>query len=184
MRLVSATEEWVRKYLELAQDRNLPFTIWPSRMALLVAEGKDLVAGVMVYDSTGPFLFFEHLVTNETASYRIRHRAVSLMAGEMMNMCRLMGKVPQVAVKHRGVMKILERVGLRMPGAFMMTCGFNQLEKNDYEINDRNRSPRPILDASEPACGCQGAAATERATRGDTEEYPGIYASVLGGAAV
>lgn len=146
MRLVCATEEWVRKYLELAEDRKLPFTIWPSRMALLVAEGKDLVAGVMVYDSTGPFLFFEHLVTNETASYRTRHRAVSLMADELINMCRLMGKVPQVAVKHRGLEKILERVGLRKPGAFMMTCAFNQLEKHDYE---RSPQENPLADADD-----------------------------------
>lgn len=133
MRLVCATEEWLRKYLELAKDRQLPFDPWPSRMALLVAKGKELVAGVMVYDSTGPFLFFEHLITNETASYRTRHQAVSLMADELVSMCRHFGKVPQVAVRHRGVKKILERAGLRMPGAFMMTCAFNHLEKHDYE---------------------------------------------------
>lgn len=177
----------MRKYLELAQDRQLPFNIWPSRMALLVADGKDLVAGVMVYDSTGPFLFFEHLVTNETASYKTRHRAVSLMADELMNMCRLMGKVPQVAVKHRGVQRILERVGLRLPGSVMMTCEFTQLEKNDYEISngrDLGNPTRSLLDAPQPPGGFQSAAPTERAPRGDAEEHLGIYAQVLGGTAV
>jgi hypothetical protein len=178
MRLVCATEEWLRKYLALAEDRKLPFTIWPSRMALLVAEGKDLVAGVMVYDSTGPFIFFEHLVTNETATHRQRHRAVSMMADELMNMCRLLGKVPQVAVKHRGLQRILERVGLQMPGAFMMTCAFNQLERHDYETHDYQD---PKFNARKPPGSLTSAAPTERAPAGDPEEHLGVYASVLGG---
>lgn len=134
MKLVCATEYWVRKYLELAREREVPFDPWPSRMALLVVEGDELIAGVMVYDSTGPFLFFEHLVTNETATHRQRHRAVSLMAEELMSMCRHFGKVPQVGVKHRGLKRILERAGLKMPGSFMMTCAFNHLDQNDNEI--------------------------------------------------
>jgi hypothetical protein len=141
-------------------------------MCLLVAEGKELVAGVMVYDSTGPFLFFEHLVTNETASLRDRWRAVSLMAGEMMTMCRHVGKLPQVAVKHWGIQRILERAGLQMPGAKMMTCAFYQLETNDYE--------KPF-DAAKPSRRLSRAAPTEPSPPGDPEDDPGIYAQVLGG---
>lgn len=179
MRLVCASEHWLRKYLELAQDRKLPFDIWPSRFALLVAEGEDLVAGVMVYDSTGPFLFFEHLITNETATFRARHRAVSLMAQEMMSMCRHFGKVPQVAVKDTSLKKILERVGLRLPGAFMMTCNFTHLENNDYETRSYKD---PQFHAPQSPGGRSSAAPTEPAPAGDPAEHLGVYASVLGGA--
>jgi len=177
MRLVCATEYWVRKYLELARDREVPFEPWPSRLALLVAEGDELVAGVMVYDSTGPFLFFEHLVTNETATLRVRHRAVALMAEEMMNMCRLMGKVPQIAVRHRSIKAILERSGLQTAGAVVMTCGFNQLERQDAGKDTQNSRSYPAQHPHRRP----DSAPTERAPRGDPEEHLGVYASVLGG---
>lgn len=174
MRLVCATEEWLGKYLEVAEHRNVGFRIWPSRMALLVAEGKELVAGVMAYDTSGPFLFFEHLVTNETAPLRKRWEAVSMMATEMVSMCRHQGKVPQIAVRHRGVEKILERVGLQRPGAYMMTCAFHHLETNDYE--------KP-LDAFKHSRRISRAAPTERVPAGNPEDDLGVYAQVLGGAA-
>ncbi len=172
MRLVCATEEWLGKYLEVAKQRDIGFQIWPSRMSLLVAEGRNLIAGVMVYDSTGPFLFFEHLVTNESASLRARHRAVSLMADEMVSMCRHFGKVPQVSVRHRGIRAILERVGLQAPGATVMTCAFHHLETHDYE--------KPF-NASPTARRLSRSAPTEPSPPGDPEEHFGVYASVLGG---
>lgn len=175
MRLVCATEEWLGKYQDLAFQRGLGFKPWPSRIALLVAEGRELVAGVMVYDSTGPFLFFEHLLTNETAPPRTRWAAVSLMAEEMMTMCRHFGKVPQVTVRHKGIKKILERVGLVWPGAVVMTCGFDRLETNDYQK----------LPFFSPQCSrnCSRAAPTEPVPAGDSEDHLGVYAAVLGGAA-
>lgn len=172
MRLVCASEEWLGKYQDLCFQRGMAFRPWPSRLALLVAEGKELTAGVMVYDSTGPFLFFEHLVTNGTAPARNRWAAVSLMAEEMMSMCRHLGKVPQVAVRHKGIKRILKNAGLQDIGATVMTCGFNQLETNDYQKlpffapQHSNRSSR--------------AASTEPSPPGDTEDYLGVYASVLG----
>lgn len=177
MRLVCATEEWLGKYLEVARHRRVPFNIWPSRTALLVADNvrdmDQLVAGVMVYESTGPFLFFEHLVTNLYATKKQRHRAVSLMATEMMSMCRHFGKLPQIAVKPgSGVEKILERVGLQKPGAVMMTCAFYHLETHDYE--------KPF-NASPTARRLSRSAPTEPSPPGDPEEHFGVYASVLGG---
>ncbi len=174
MRLVCATAQWLGKYQELAFQRNLGFEPWPSRLALLVAEGQELIAGVMVYDSTGPFLFFEHLITNETAPARTRWAAVSLMAEEMMTMCRHFGKVPQITVRHKGIRRILERVGLVWPGMGVMTCTFDQLETNDYQ-------KLPYFAAQHPR-SCSRTAPTEPSPSGDTEDGLGIYASVLGGA--
>lgn len=171
MRLVCATEEWLGKYLDIANHRDIGFRIWPSRMSILVAEGKELIAGVMVYDSTGPFLFFEHLLTNETASLRKRHAAVNLMAQELMSMCRHFGKVPQVSVRHRGIRKILERVGLQAPGATVMTCAFYHLETHEQKSFDATSATRRL----------SRSAPTEPAPFGDPEEHLGIYASVLGG---
>ena len=174
MRLVCATEQWLGKYQEVCQARNLGFRPWPSRLALMVAEGMELVAGVMVYDSTGPFLFFEHLVTNPAARPRNRWAAVSLMAEEMMTMCRLFGKVPQVTVTHKGVKRILERAGLVWPGAVVMTCGFDQLETNDYQ-------KLPYFAPQHPRRR-EDSAPTDRAPPGDPEDGAGIHAPLPGGA--
>ncbi len=174
MRLVCATEQWLGKYQELARARNLGFQPWPSRMAILAVDGQDLLAGVMVYDSTGPFLFFEHLITNPDVSPRARWAAVSSMAEEMMSMCRHFGKVPQVTVRHKGIKRILERVGLVWPGAGVMTCGFDQLETHDYQ-------KLPYF-AHQHSRSSSRAAPTEPSPPGDSEDGLGIYAEVLGGA--
>ena len=171
MRLVCATEEWLGKYLRIGRQRDIGFQIWPSRMAILVAEGKELIAGVMVYDSTGPFLFFEHLLTDPEAPLRKRHHAVTLMAQELMHMCRHFGKVPQVSVRHRGIQRILERVGLQAPGATVMTCAFYHLETHEQKSIDAPSATRRL----------SRAAPTEPAPFGDPEEHLGVYASVLGG---
>jgi hypothetical protein len=174
MRLVCATNDWMRKYTELCEDRGLGFEPWPSRLSVMVAEGKELVAGVMVYDSTGPFLFFEHLVTNETASLRQRYHAADILVGECVRMCRLMGKVPMVQVRHKGIKRILEKHGLVAPGAFFMTCHFSNLETHDNEESlATTKHPRRLKDS----------APTERAPLGDPEDDLGVYAQVLGGAA-
>jgi hypothetical protein len=143
-------------------------------MALLAAEGLELIAGVMVYDSTGPFLFFEHLITNETAPARTRWAAVSLMAEEMMSMCRHVGKVPQVTVRHTGIKKILKRAGLVSFGAEVMTCGFERLETNDYQKLPYFAPQHPYRSPDSTA--------TEPAPPGDSADGLGIYAEVLGGA--
>ncbi len=174
MKLVCATEEWLGKYQDLAFQRNLGFRPWPSRLALLVADGPELIAGAMVYDSTGPFLFFEHLITNETAPARMRWAAVSLMAEDMMSMCRHFGKVPQITVRHKGLVKILKRAGLQWPGAIVMTCGFERLETNDYQ-------KLPYFASQHPRSSSYSAA-TEPAPPGDPEDGLGVYAEVLGGA--
>ena len=174
MKLVCASEEWLGKYQELAFQRKLSFRPWPSRLSLLVAEGKELIAGVMVYDSTGPFLFFEHLITNETAPLRTRWAAVSIMAEEMMNMCRHLGKVPQVTVRHKGIKRILEKAGLQWPGAIVMTCGFDQLEKNDY-------TRLPYFAPQYSRC-CKDSTPTDRPPPGDPANGAGVHSEVFGGA--
>lgn len=172
MKLVCLTNDWVRKYNELCEHRNLGYEPWPSRLGVLIAEGKELVAGVMVYDSTGPFLFFEHLVTNETASLKDRYRAADLLVGECVRMCRLMGKVPMVQVRHKGIKRLLEKHGLVAPGAFFMTCHFGNLETHDYEVSlSARKHPRRVPDS----------APTERSPPGDPEDDLGVYAQVSGG---
>lgn len=172
MRLVCVTEHWMRKYQELFQTRELGYTPWASRLALFVANGDELVAGVMVYDTSGPFLFFEHLVTNPAVSHRQRWMAVDMMAAEMLTMCRHAGKLPQVIVKHRGIAQILKRYGLRETGAVSLTCEIKDLDTHDYE--------KPQF-AAQHSGRFKDSAPTERAPAGDAEDDPGVYAEVLGG---
>jgi hypothetical protein len=175
MRLVCGTPDWMRKYSELCGDRQLGYEPWPSRLTVFIAEGKELVAGVMVYDTTGPFLFFEHLVTNETASLRARYRAVNLLVEECLSMCRHLGKLPQVMVQHVGIKRILEKHGLVAPGAFCMTCHFANLEKSNdqQEPFAAAKHPRKLADST----------LTEPAPPGHPAGDLGIYDSVLGGSA-
>lgn len=172
MKLVCVTEHWMRKYQELFRERELGYVPWASRQALFVAHEDELVAGVMVYDTSGPFLFFEHLVTNPKVTPKRRWMAVDIMAGEMMTMCRHAGKLPQVIVKHRGIAQILKRYGLRETGAVSLTCEIKDLETHDYE--------KPQF-----AAQCSGrfkdSAPTERAPAGDAADDLGVYAQVLGG---
>lgn len=150
MRLVCGTEEWARKYLEICEHRELPFTPWMCRNPILVADGKELIAGVMVYDTAGPFVFFEHYVTNQTATLRQRYRASDLVAQEVVNVSRALGKLPQVIIKHKGIQRFLERYGLRVTGAYSMTCTLKDLEKHEqtdptapHHANRRQSSAPP-----------------------------------------
>ena len=133
MRLVCCTEPWLGKYKDLCFQR-AGFEPWPSRLGLLVADGPELIAGVMAYDTTGPFVFFEHLVTNETAHPRLRWAAVDMIAGEVLNVCRLMGKMPQMLIRHKGIERIIKKHGLQSTKAVAWSCAFQNLEKHDYEI--------------------------------------------------
>ena len=65
MRIVCVSDDWSRKYLELCKAREMTYIPWLSRLAVFVVEGDVLLCGVQVYDTTGPFLFFEHLVTDK-----------------------------------------------------------------------------------------------------------------------
>ena len=131
MRLVCANPDWLAKYQQLCVDRELRYTPWPSRLALLAAEGDSLVAGVMAYDTSGPFLFFEHLVTDPSAPLSLRWAAVDLMASEVLTVCRVLSKLPQVVVSSRGIAKILRRHGLQSTHAVVYSCPFISLEKHD-----------------------------------------------------
>ncbi len=149
MRLVCPSQEWISKYQELCFQRDPNFQPWPSRLALLCAEGRELIAGVMVYDTTGPFLFFQHLVTNETAPLRMRWGAVDLMAGEIISMCRMMGKLPNLIVSSSGIARILERHGLQSTHAVSYSCAYSELEKHENpsitpEPPDRFQNPPGI----------------------------------------
>lgn len=126
MRLVCITQHWWDKYAEIHQHRE---TICPGphRTGLFVAEGDELVAGVLIYDTNGPHLFFEHLVTNETASPRKRYEAVKMMAKEMISYSRTVGKVPHIIVRHKGIERILKKVGLVEYGAKAMTIPLEKL---------------------------------------------------------
>lgn len=154
MRLVCANEEWLGKYQDLCFQRDLPFKPWPSRLALLAAYGPDLVAGVMVYDSSGPFLHFQHLVTNETAPLKTRWAAVDLMASEILVLCRHLNKLPMVLVSHKGIARILRRHGLQDSRATNYSCHYSQLEKHDYESQKEPltspQSPRSLSNPASP----------------------------------
>lgn len=123
MRLVCVTQRWWDKYIEICEHRKA-LVPWATKTALFVAERDELVAGVLIYDTQGPYLFFEHLVTNQTATYRQRHQAVQMMAKEMMSYSRTVGKVPLINVQdsHKGLQRALRRAGLQTTGARTMTC--------------------------------------------------------------
>jgi hypothetical protein len=144
---------------------------WLSRLAVYVVEGDVMLCGVQVYDTTGPFLFFEHLVTNPAVSPRFRYAAADLLIEEGMNMCRMFGKYPQVVVRHGGIKNLLKKHGFFHPGTILMTCEMSNLEKNDEDS----------VYAAKLARRLSRSAPTEPSPAGDPEEHPGVYASVLGG---
>lgn len=121
MRLVSVTQEWWSKYVEICESRGA-LVSWPTKTALFVAEGRELVAGVLIYDTSGPHIFVEHLVTNETATLRQRHGAVKMMAKELMSYARTVGKIPHILVRHKGIERVLMSVGMVSSGCRGMTC--------------------------------------------------------------
>jgi hypothetical protein len=161
MRLVCSNQEWLAKYQEICSHRDLPFTPWPSRLALLAARGDDLVAGVMAYDTTGPFIFFQHLVTNPLAPIRARWAAVDLMAGEILGMCRMLNKLPEITVSSRGIAKILRRHGLQNTQAVLYSCAYQDLEEHDEPSPTPQYQSRPT---HPPRAG--------KAPHRDTEDNP------------
>lgn len=171
MKAVCVSDAWSRKYLELCKARELPYTPWLSRLAVYIVEGDTLLCGVQVYDTTGPFLFFEHLVTNPAVSARVRYAAAYLLIEEGMHMCRVFGKYPQVVVRHGGIKSLLEKHGFFHPKTIVMTCELSNLEKHDEEPFYAAKFTRRLARA----------APTEPSPAGDPEEHLGVYASVLGG---
>lgn len=172
MRVVCVTDEWARKYLEMCEHRGMTYKPWLSRTAVYIAEGRELVCGVQVYDTTGPFMFFEHLVTNETATARQRYEAVDMLIAEGLTMCRIFGKLPQVVVRHHGIKNLLRKHGFEMPGAFLMSCSISNVEKTHVPVTAPAIAHRRSRSAP-----------TIPAPFGDPEDHPGVYAQVLGGAA-
>lgn len=171
MRLVCANEDWLGKYQDLCSQRDLPFKPWPSRLALLAAYGNELVAGVMVYDSAGPFLHFQHLVTNPKAPIKLRWAAVDLMASEILTLCRHMNKLPMVLVSHKGIAKILKRHGLQDSLATNFSCHYSQLEKHDYEVPQAV----PFEPPTQPACRRPHSAAPRAVHHRDEEDNPPLH---------
>lgn len=171
MRSVCVSDDWSRKYLALCKARELTYVPWLSRMAVYIVEGETMLCGVQVYDTTGPFLFFEHLVTNPDVSPRVRYAAAYLLIEEGMNMCRMFGKYPQVVVRHVGIKNLLKRHGFFHPGTILMTCELSNLEKHDEEPLYARKFARRVPCATP----------TEPSPPGDPEEHLGVYASVLGG---
>lgn len=126
MKQVCVTQRWWDKYVEICEHRKC-LVSWPTKTALFMAEGDELVAGVLIYDTSGPHVFFEHLVTNQTAPLKLRHEAVRKMAELMMSHCLTIGKLPQIVVKHRGIGQILRKAGLENSGCWHMSCSGEQM---------------------------------------------------------
>lgn len=170
MRLVCITEAWWMKYVDICFHRKAPQP-WPTRRGLFVAEGDDLVAGVCIYDTDGPHLFFEHLVTNETAPLKLRHAAVTLMAREMMQYSRVVNKLPHILVRHKGIEKILKSVGLVPSGAWSLTCPFPLLEGKNEDPKPAKKHPRLKSNPAAPV----------GVPTGDAEDDSGVHVEVPGG---
>lgn len=170
MRLVSVSEAWWVKYVDICFHRKYTAP-WPTRTMFLVAEGDELVSGVCIYDTAGPHVFFEHLVTNETAPLRLRHAAVKLMAKEMISYARTVGKIPHILVRLKGIERILRSVGLVPSGLQSFTCPIETLEgKNEH----------PFHSAKHPRSQPNSAHAVQ-ASEGDPEDGSGVRPEVPGG---
>lgn len=128
MRLVCVTQHWWNKYVEICEHRKA-MVPYPVKTGLFVAEGDELVAGVLIYDTTGPYMFFEHLVTNETATPRHRLKAVKMMAEQVVPYCRTVGKYPMIMVRpsHKGILGVLKRIGMVSAQASGMTYPMEKL---------------------------------------------------------
>jgi hypothetical protein len=91
-----------------------------SGLAVCTAQGVFL-AGVGLYDTTGPWMLGEHLVTNPMASARLKHRAVLALGYAALAHCTAAKKVPLVLARSRGIALTLLRLGFTVqPGGIMI----------------------------------------------------------------
>lgn len=94
----------------------------PPRSGLAVCLPSGLfLAGVGIYDTTGPWVLCEHLSTNPMAPARVKHRAVLALGYACLAHCNALGKKPLVLVRSTGIARTLMRLGMKIqPGGIML----------------------------------------------------------------
>lgn len=119
--LVPRTDETYRRYQAMfaAHAAEQPP---PSEDVIFVGYGSELVCGVSLYPTAGPYLFAEHLATNPRAPLRMRHRAVVLLLRALRAYSAMRSKYPMVVIRHRSLIRMLTREGFAHQAAVLMSA--------------------------------------------------------------
>lgn len=86
---------------------------------LYVMDGDALVCAVQAY-AGGPFLFCEYLTTNPELAPRRRHLGAMLLAEHIVHHAEARQLIPVAFPAHRGVVRLLRRVGFQVRPCVVM----------------------------------------------------------------
>lgn len=112
MKAVPLTEERFATYASWWQARGLPVPI-PGARAILLDQNGELVSGMMLYSTDGPYTFFEHFAVSPKAPPGLAHRALSMTLAIAEGLCAMEAKVPLVMAGKKGIVSLLERTGYK-----------------------------------------------------------------------
>lgn len=121
MKVVANTQQTWNEYSRLFLLRKLSPPPW-SEHALFIEHSPDMVAGFCMYPTKGPYVFCEHLVTNPTLPAKVRHKGLCVLLGSLKLYCAATGKVPLIVARHRGLVKVLRRMGYLPQQALVLTA--------------------------------------------------------------
>lgn len=117
LRLLPLSESvWTQYRMFLkARDARVP-TMQPDGVWVGLDDG-TLVAGVLLYPTPGEYIFAENMTTNPMAPKKVRHLAVHLLIGAVLQYASMRGKYPMLIIRHRSIARMLQRWGFQpMPG--------------------------------------------------------------------
>jgi hypothetical protein len=95
---------------QLAAIKGMPDV--PPEVGIAVKHRSELAAGVVIYNTTGPFIIFEHLFTMGMRSPRVRHRAVETVVLSCAAYCTAHGKQGITLNRLKGMRLMFERLGV------------------------------------------------------------------------
>lgn len=111
LRLLPLSESvWTQYRMFLkARDARVP-TMQPDGVWVGLDDG-TLVAGVLLYPTPGEYIFAENMTTNPMAPKRVRHMAVHLLIGAVLQYASMRSKYPILIIRHRSIARMLQRWG-------------------------------------------------------------------------
>lgn len=105
-------EAVLEQYAMLHRLRGLQVFSRPqSGVFVVLGQTQDLVAGVVTWPTSGPYVLVEGLITNRAFPLRVRHRAVVACAIEVIGFCQQIGKTPAAFVRSASLVRMARRVG-------------------------------------------------------------------------
>lgn len=115
LHLARTTPAILAAYAEFWKRRGKPVPN-VSRAAVWVVSGEELIIGVSVFTTDGPYLLVEGFATNPDAPATLRHAATELGLEHLRALGTILSKTVIMLPSHeaRGVEKVAERLGFQL----------------------------------------------------------------------